>query len=186
MGEDKKSGLSEAIKGTGLLALGGFLSSKLGGSSNAPGNRKPGCLGCLGIVIVVGLFGMLLERIGCIATEKSLREKVQVIVGDVRIQADKKLAWVQFKVQNQSTWAVSLGVSMEVFQTTKDYPVARNSVEVLNVPPESESGEQRVAFDLDELARAGIVDPADKDRCRIRHKIEWISEAGDEATKRKR
>jgi len=180
MGKDRKDGLSDAIKGAGLLALGGFLASKLGGSSNAPGGKKLGCLGCLGILLVVGLFGMMLERIGCIATEKSLREKVQVVVSDICVQADKKLAWVHFKVQNQSKWSVSLSVSLEVFHTTKDCSVARNSVEVLNVSPKSESGEQRVAFDLDELTRAGIVDPADKDRCSIRQKIEWISKAGDE------
>ena len=174
MGYDKKSGLSKAIKGAGPLALGGFLASKLGGSSNAHGDKKPGCLGCLGILLVMGLFGMMLERIGCLATDKSLREKVYVVVGDVRVQADKKLVWVPVKVQNQSKWAVSLGVAVEVFLTTKEYAVARNSVEVLKIPPKSESGEQRVAFDLDELIRAGIVDPADKDRCSIRHKIEWI------------
>ena len=186
MDDDKKGRLSEAIKNAGLLALGGFLTSKLDGSSNAPRDKKLGCLGCLGILLVVGLFAMMLERIGCMATDKSLREKVHVVIGDVHVQEDKKLAWVHFKVQNQSNWSVSLGVSLEVFQTTKDYPVARNSVEVLNVSSKSESGEQRIAFDLDELTRAGIVDVADKDLCSIRQRIEWISQAGDEVRERNR
>lgn len=138
---------------------------------------KPGCLGILALALLIGGFLALLERGGCIGTQSVLRTKTQVQVTRISLQKEKNVGWVYFKVRNDSKWPVTLTMVFEVRKTTNPRPVVSNSVEVLNVPPNSESDEHRVGFDLGVLNKAGIDDLADKDTCMVRHSIKSISEA---------
>ena len=132
--------------------------------------------------MLVGLFGMALERLGCIATENSLRQKVELVLTDVAVQPAKDLVWVNFKLRNRSKWAVSVAVQCDILRSTSDRAAAQNSLEIRNIAPYAESA-QRIGFDMEELRREGISDSADKDRCRVALTLKWICEAGDEQSR---
>lgn len=148
-------------------------------SHGSSGSKKAGCWGCAGIVLVLAMLGLALERFGCVATERSLRENVRVSLVASDIQPEKNVVWARFELRNGSKWPVSAAVVAEAFQTTRQYAVSVNSIELLNVPAGSTS-EGRIGLDLGQLHQAGIDDPHDRDLCDIRVRLKWVCEAGKE------
>lgn len=148
-------------------------------------NRTTGCLGCAGVVLVLALLGFALDRFGCIATERGLRESVHLSLVSIEVQSEKNIAWVQFEMQNTSKWPVSASVTAEAFNTTKPQPVAANSVEMLNVPARA-TATGRIGLELAQMRLGGIENPRDPDLCEMRVRIAWVSEVGKEQWQRNR
>lgn len=174
---------SDLLKGMIAGALVSGTAGDQGSQSGTNPTTAKGCWGCLAILLVLGMFGAVFEHFGCVASERNLRERVDVAVTGISLQREKKLAWVDFTLSNRSKWSVSVSVECEVFNTTQQVAVVTNSILVRDLKPHSES-KQRLAFDLDELTRNGISDPTDKDRCRVQLTIRRISKAGEEESVR--
>ena len=132
-----------------------------------------GCGGLIILALVVAFF----QRLGCISSEDALRAGTSVVLTGREIDKEKKLLWVNFKVENRTKWPVSGQLTFAVGKTTEAKVITTNSIDLKRIAPRSKSKELRVAFDLEEIRRCGISDPADPDICRVTHSFTSIDEA---------
>ena len=133
-----------------------------------------GCGRILGFILLLGLLGMTLEKLGCIATDDSLRRGLSVSIVRKEILASKKLFVVHYKVNNGTRWPVSVGLEWAVTATTGAARVT-NTEELARIVAHGVM-EQRVMFDMDRLKALGLDDPLDADRCSVSYKIVAVRE----------
>jgi hypothetical protein len=147
------------------------------GNTDGPKKKGIGCGAIFGLLLLIGLIGLGLQKIGGMSSEETLRSRASVTVTGIDVLEAKNLLVVKFTVKNDTKWPVTMQLDCCVRKTTTSGEVARNTVSVEGIPPKA-SSEQRVMFDLNQLKNAGITDPKDKDICTIAFKIASIAEAG--------
>jgi hypothetical protein len=133
-----------------------------------------GCSRVFGYFVLLVLLGIALDKLGCVATDDSLRRGTSITVTEKEVLADKNLFVVHYKVHNATNWPVGLRIEWTVALTTGEGQVT-NIVKLSRVPSHGVT-EQRVMFDTNHLKTVGLDDPLDPDRCSVIYKIVAVKE----------
>jgi len=140
--------------------------------------NKSGCWTIVAILFFIGLIGVGLQKIGCLSSDEGIRSGTVIAVTGKEVVQAKNLFVVKYTVTNETRWAARIGLEWTVRKTTGT-TIARNPVTLERVPAK-ETVEQRVMFDLSELARAGIKDPLDADVCTVEFALVSAKDADSE------
>jgi hypothetical protein len=137
-----------------------------------------GCAAIIVLVLLMGLIGAGLQKIGCIPSDDALRGGTTVSVIGQEVNEEKALFIIRFKVANQTKWPVRVDLDWVIRSTTSNHPVVQRRVSLEKVPARGQTEEQRVVFDLKQLRYYGITDPLDSDVCDVAYSIALVKEAG--------
>jgi len=130
------------------------------------------------ILLLIGLIGLGLQKIGCLPSEEALRSGVTITITKTEVVEPKNLFVVYYTVKNDAKWPASIQLEWSIRKTTGTN-AATNSVTLGRVPARG-SLDERIMFDLEELKRAGINDPTDSDVCKVEFRIASIKNANEQ------
>lgn len=127
--------------------------------------NKGGCWTIFFLLLLIGLIGLGLQKIGCLSSDEAIRAGTVVTVVGKEVIEPKGLFVVKYTIKNETKWPACVELEWVVHKTT-GMVVARNPVKFDRLPP-GETDEQRVMFAIDELKQAGIDNPLDEDLCTV-------------------
>ncbi len=135
---------------------------------------KVGCAVMLGVLALLVVGSLALQRMGLMATEQSLRDGMTVNVSSSKSIPSENLFVVTFAARNETKWPVSAKIAWSVRREGKSVDAAPIILE--HIPPHQQAADYRV-FRLDDLRGIGINNPADASEYKIDYRILSIEEA---------
>lgn len=137
---------------------------------------KVGCAVMLGVLALLVVGSLALQRMGMMASEQALRDGLAVTVNSGKAVESENLFIVTFAARNDTKWPVRAKITWSIRRD------AGNSVDAApiileHIPPHQQTADYRV-FRLDDLRGIGIKNPADANEYKIDYRIVSIEEAG--------